>query len=49
MGVLCRSIHLILVFSQAFIVPTFSLLYINDVSDDIACNIAIYADNTALH
>ena len=35
--------------SQAFIVPTFSLLQINDVPDDIACNIAIYADNTALH
>ena len=35
--------------SQAFIVRTFSLLYINDVPDDIACNIAIFADDNALN
>ena len=28
--------------------PTPSLLYINDLPDDI-CNIAIYADNTTLY
>ena len=27
----------------------FSLLYINDVSDDVICNIAIYADDTTLY
>ena len=25
------------------------LLYINDLLDDVICNIAIYADNTALY
>ena len=27
---------------------TFSLLYINDLPDDVICNIAIYADDTTL-
>ena len=26
--------------------PTLSLLYINDLPDDVICNIAIYADDT---
>ena len=26
--------------------PTFFLLYINDLSDDVICDIAIYADDT---
>ena len=26
--------------------PTLFLLYINDLPDDVICNIAIYADNT---
>ena len=26
--------------------PTFFLLYINDLPDDLICNIAIYADDT---
>ena len=29
--------------------PTFFLLYINDLSDDIICNIAIDADDTTLY
>ena len=28
--------------------PTLFLLYINDLPDDVICNIAIYADDTAL-
>ena len=28
--------------------PTISLLYINDLPDDVVCNIAIYADDTTL-
>ena len=29
--------------------PTLFLLYINDLSDDVICNIAIYADDATLH
>ena len=29
--------------------PTLFLLYINDIPDDITCNIAIYADDTTLY
>ena len=29
--------------------PTLFLLYINDVSDDVICNTAIYADDTTLY
>ena len=29
--------------------PTFSLLYINDLSDDFICNDGTYADDTALY
>ena len=29
--------------------PTLSLLYIDDLPDDVICNIAIYADDTTLY
>ena len=29
--------------------PTLSLLYINDLPDDVICNIAIFTDDTILH
>ena len=29
--------------------PTLFLLYINDLPDDVVCNIAIYADDTTLY
>ena len=29
--------------------PTLFLLYINDLPDDVICNIAIYADDTTLY
>ena len=29
--------------------PTLFLLYINDLPDDVICNIVIYADNTTLY
>ena len=29
--------------------PTLFLLYINDLPDDLTCNIAIYADDTTLY
>ena len=36
--------------SQAFILHSiFFLLYINDLPDDVICNIAIYADNATLY
>ena len=28
--------------------PALFLLYINDLSDDVICDVAIYADNTTL-
>ena len=32
-----------------FLVQFFFLLYINDLPDDVICNIAIYADDTSLY
>ena len=29
--------------------PTFFLLYINDLPDDVICDLAIYADDTTLY
>ena len=29
--------------------PTLFLLYINDLPDDVICNIAVYADHATLH
>ena len=33
----------------SFLDPTFFLLYINDLPDDVICNIAINADDTTLY
>ena len=33
----------------SFLGPTLFLLYINDLLDDVICNIAIYADDTSLY
>ena len=34
-------------YTQGFILgPTFLLVYINDLPDDVFCNIAIYANDT---
>ena len=33
----------------SIICPTFFLLYINDLSDDVICNIAIFADDITLN
>ena len=33
----------------SILVPTLFLLYINDLPDDLICNIAIYADDTTLY
>ena len=33
----------------SMLVPTVFLLYINDLPDDVICDIAIYADDTTLY
>ena len=50
MGSICKNIQLILEFLKApFLVLHFFILYINDLSDDVICNIAILADDTSLY
>ena len=47
MGSLFKNIQLMLEFFNApFLDPTLFILYINDLPDDVICDIAIYADNT---
>ena len=43
-----KNIQLILEFFKGlyFSGPTLFLLYIDDLTDDVICNIAIYADDT---
>ena len=50
MGSIRKNIQLILEFLKApFLVLHFFILYINDLSDDFICNIAILADDTSLY
>ena len=50
MASLHKNIQLMLEFLKApFLVPTLFLLYINDLPDDVICEIAIYADDTTLY
>ena len=37
------------VFQASILGPTFFLLYINDLPDEVICNIAIYSDDTTLY
>ena len=46
MGNLHKNIHLLLQFLKG---PTLFLLYINDLPDDVICNIAIFGDDTTLY
>ena len=49
-GSLHKNILLVLKFLKApFFFPTLFLLHINDLPDDIICNIPIYADDTTLY
>ena len=45
-GNLRKNIQLMLEFILG---PTLFLLYINDLPDDVICNVAIYADDTTLY
>ena len=50
MGSLHNNVQLILEFFNALsLVLDFFLLYINDLPDDVICNIAIYAEDTTLY
>ena len=37
------------VFQGFILAPTLLLLYVNDLPDDVICNIALYADDTTLY
>ena len=49
MEILHRNIQLMLEFFKAPFLVLHFLLYINDLPDDVICDIAIYADDTTLY
>ena len=49
MGSLHKNTQLMLELFKAVFLVTLFLLYINDLTNDVTCNIAIYADNTTLY
>ena len=48
MGSIHKNIQLMLEFLKV-LGPTVFLLYINDLPDDVVCNITIYADDSTLY
>ena len=44
-----KNIQLLLEFLKAPFLALYFLLYINDLPDDVICNIAIYVDDTTLY
>ena len=48
MGNLHKNIQLVLEFLKGLFLILHFLLYINDLPDDVICNIAIYADDSTL-
>ena len=49
MGNLHKNILLMLEFQRVHFSHYTFLLYINDLSDDVMCNITVYADDTYLY
>ena len=49
MGNLHKNILWYWKFTRFILGPTLSLLYISDLSDDVICNVANYADDTTLY
>ena len=48
MGICHRNVELMLE-KGSILDPSLFLLYINDLLDDVICNIAIYADDSTLY
>ena len=48
MGICHRNVELMLE-KGSILDPSLFLLYINDLLDDVICNIAVYVDDTTLY